>query len=316
MVSDKEAVRFVYQTKEVCPPEIHFQIREERLEDIRFVGGGCPGNAQLASRLLKGKLLNEAIEVLQNIPCRNNTSCPDQLAQALLAAGKGELGPAQSFRVHTDGTPMNRIALIGDMDGQVDHLKNLVREIHEKGADAICCVGNLTGNSAGNKELIRLVQKEKMLAVQGELDWRYAEGKEHEDFPALGQKERDALIRLPQILSFRLGMKRGMAFFGQYLQEFPGISDFDPFVLEMNMVCRLSDFLQNEAVFPALKAMTPQFDARIVIFGEMRKWGHWRIGDADFISLGPAHTDKEGIAWGLLEDSAKGIHFEVLKTEE
>jgi hypothetical protein len=49
---DHEAERFVYQTKGVCPPEIHFQTQGDLLKEVRFIGGGCPGNAKLVSRML------------------------------------------------------------------------------------------------------------------------------------------------------------------------------------------------------------------------------------------------------------------------
>lgn len=45
--------RFIYQTQCVCPPEIHFQIQDALLKSVRFVAGGCPGNAQLVACLLE-----------------------------------------------------------------------------------------------------------------------------------------------------------------------------------------------------------------------------------------------------------------------
>lgn len=49
---DHEAERFVCQTKGVCPLEIHFQTQGDLLKEIRFIGGGCLGNAKLVSRML------------------------------------------------------------------------------------------------------------------------------------------------------------------------------------------------------------------------------------------------------------------------
>ncbi len=43
------------------------------------------------------------------------------------------------------------------------------------------------------------------------------------------------------------------------------------------MVCGLTRFMQDETVFPALEAMIPQFRVDIVIFGQLKKWGHWHI---------------------------------------
>ncbi|MBQ4120935.1 MAG: TIGR03905 family TSCPD domain-containing protein, partial [Clostridia bacterium] len=46
--------------------------------------GGCHGNLQGVSALVKGRKIDEVIETLSGIKCGfKNTSCPDQLAKAL-----------------------------------------------------------------------------------------------------------------------------------------------------------------------------------------------------------------------------------------
>ncbi len=312
-MSDQEiSRRFVFQTKGVCPPEIHFKMDEGTLQSVRFVGGGCPGNAALVSRLLAGKPIEEALEYLKGIPCRNDTSCPDQLALAIQAAKRGELQPAESFRLHQELSAAQRIALIGGVEGRADALDALLFTILEARVDAVYCMGNLTGNSPGNQDCIQLLKKNDIVAVQGATDWRYAQGME-EDFPPMSARERDWLLRLPQVLSFRLGDKKGVAFFGEYLQDLPGFSDYEPFALEMNMVCGLTQYMQDEAVFPALEAMVPQFEADIVVFSQPGKWGHWHVAGKDFISLGPARTS-DGFSWGLLEAGPEKAAFSILKT--
>ena len=92
MEDNKKIQRFVFQTDGVCSPEIHFQISEGLLKDIRFVGGGCPGNARLVSRLLEGRPLEEVAMYLDGIECRNNTSCPDQLGMARMRPVAGYQG--------------------------------------------------------------------------------------------------------------------------------------------------------------------------------------------------------------------------------
>ena len=111
--------RYIYKTRGVCPPEIHFELRAEVLRRLRFVGGGCPGNAQLVARLLEGRNARDVIQVLQGIDCRNGTSCPDQLAAALQSALGGKLEPATSFRIEKDPGVHSRIGLIADLRG--DH---------------------------------------------------------------------------------------------------------------------------------------------------------------------------------------------------
>ena len=314
MKKDTEPQRYIFHTQGVCPPEIHFQLEEGVLREVRFVGGGCPGNAQLVSRFLQGKPINEVMDLLEEIDCRNGTSCPDQLAKALIAVRGGAIEPASSFRVHEDPETRSRIGLIGDLGGGSDILQSLIQKMREEEVEVIYCLGNLTGSSLNNKETLALIRKEGILAIKGELDFLYSQRQEPGDHPALDMKERDYLVRLPEVLSFQSGEKRGMAFFGQYLQDLPGFSDFEPFALEMNMVCDLTNFLQDENVFPALEAMMPQFQAQIVLFSQTKEWGHWTIGAIDFISVGPAMRDNQ-LTWGLLEARGEQIDFRIMKVE-
>jgi hypothetical protein len=78
----------------------------------------------------------------------------------------------------------------------------------------------------------------------------------------------------------------------------------------MNLVCRLSQFLQDQTVFPALAAMTPQFTTRVVLFSQPQNWGHWEVGGVHFMGVGRAWTET-GLAWGLLEGRADTVCWQV-----
>lgn len=83
---EKEAIitKYEYQPKGVCSSNMIFEIEGDRVLSVEIVGG-CPGNTIGVSRLCAGKKIEEIIELLQGIPCRNRgTSCPDQLAKALM----------------------------------------------------------------------------------------------------------------------------------------------------------------------------------------------------------------------------------------
>ena len=84
-----EADRYIFRTQGVCPPEIHFQIKEGILTEVDFRGGGCPGNAQLVCRLIKDRSVEEVRPFLKDIQCQNQTSCPAELDKALEAALRG-----------------------------------------------------------------------------------------------------------------------------------------------------------------------------------------------------------------------------------
>jgi len=71
-----------YTTSGTCSRFIDIELDGDRVKSIRFIGG-CSGNAQGVSALVKGMPVAEVIERLEGIICRGNTSCPDQLSKAL-----------------------------------------------------------------------------------------------------------------------------------------------------------------------------------------------------------------------------------------
>ncbi len=72
-----------YNTKGTCSRTIVFDVdAENKLRGVRFIGG-CGGNLQGISKLVEGKDIDEIESLLSGIRCRNNTSCPDQLAKAI-----------------------------------------------------------------------------------------------------------------------------------------------------------------------------------------------------------------------------------------
>ena len=71
-----------YMTIGTCSKQIIFKISDNVLTECRFVNG-CSGNLQALSRMTIGRNIDEIIEKFKDIKCRNNTSCPAQLANAL-----------------------------------------------------------------------------------------------------------------------------------------------------------------------------------------------------------------------------------------
>lgn len=73
----------------VCSRLMEVEITPEGIvESVRFTGG-CAGNTQGVAALVKGRPVEEVVSLLKGIDCRGKgTSCPDQLARALLLANK------------------------------------------------------------------------------------------------------------------------------------------------------------------------------------------------------------------------------------
>ncbi len=76
-------MRFQYRPRGVCSQLMDIEVEDGRILDVKITGG-CSGNLQGISRLLKGMGVDDAIERMEGIRCgMKRTSCPDQLAQAL-----------------------------------------------------------------------------------------------------------------------------------------------------------------------------------------------------------------------------------------
>lgn len=83
-----------YNTKGVCSRSITFDVKDNKVTDVQFEGG-CSGNTQGVARLVEGMDIDETIKRMKDIRCGfKSTSCPDQLALALLAYKDG-IGKAE-----------------------------------------------------------------------------------------------------------------------------------------------------------------------------------------------------------------------------
>lgn len=75
-----------YKTQGVCSQVIKFEIEDDTVKSVEFIGG-CDGNAKGVANLIEGMDVADAISRMEGIKCGYRaTSCPDQLAQALKKA--------------------------------------------------------------------------------------------------------------------------------------------------------------------------------------------------------------------------------------
>ena len=73
----------VYTTQGTCSRQITFDVVDNKLTNVRFLGG-CSGNTQGVSMLVEGMDIDEVIKRTDGILCgARPTSCPDPLARAL-----------------------------------------------------------------------------------------------------------------------------------------------------------------------------------------------------------------------------------------
>lgn len=75
-----------YKTHGTCSSEMVVELDGDRISSVQ-VKGGCSGNLQGICALVKGMKADEVIQRFSGIRCGlKSTSCPDQLAKALVLA--------------------------------------------------------------------------------------------------------------------------------------------------------------------------------------------------------------------------------------
>lgn len=76
--------KITYTPRGVCSRQIEVTVDGDKIKRVEFLGG-CMGNTQGVARLVEGMTVEEAVTRLEGIECgRKGTSCPDQLAKAII----------------------------------------------------------------------------------------------------------------------------------------------------------------------------------------------------------------------------------------
>ena len=79
-------MQYTYKTKGTCSREISFEVENGKVSNVQFFGG-CNGNLKGIASLVEGMDIDDVIARVEGIKCgMKQTSCPDQLAQALKEA--------------------------------------------------------------------------------------------------------------------------------------------------------------------------------------------------------------------------------------
>lgn len=79
-------MRYNYKTRDVCAQLISFDIQDNVITNIEFLGG-CNGNLKAISKLVNGWTVEKIEEYLRGNQCGGRpTSCADQLAIAVRKA--------------------------------------------------------------------------------------------------------------------------------------------------------------------------------------------------------------------------------------
>ena len=81
-------MKTIYETQGTCSKAIELDVDDATgiINSIQFIGG-CAGNTAGLSQLVRGMKVEDVISRLEGVRCgMKQTSCPDQLANALRQA--------------------------------------------------------------------------------------------------------------------------------------------------------------------------------------------------------------------------------------
>lgn len=84
LMDERMDIMFHYKTNGTCSTQIDLEIQDGVITYCKFVRG-CPGNTEGLARVVVGQKADDIAARLAGVPCRGNTSCPDQLARAIRA---------------------------------------------------------------------------------------------------------------------------------------------------------------------------------------------------------------------------------------
>ena len=79
-------MEYVYRPRQVCSMQISFDIEDDVIRNVRFIGG-CDGNLKAVGKLVEGMTVGQIeAKLLGNTCGPRPTSCADQLARAVRQA--------------------------------------------------------------------------------------------------------------------------------------------------------------------------------------------------------------------------------------
>ena len=76
---------FHYQTHGTCSTGIDLEIDQQGVITYCKFIKGCKGNTEGLNRMVIGRKADEVAALLAGVPCKGDTSCPDQLSKAIRA---------------------------------------------------------------------------------------------------------------------------------------------------------------------------------------------------------------------------------------
>ena len=77
---------YSYKTRGTCSSQITFDLEGNIVKNVKFYGG-CNGNLKGIANLVEGMTVEDVAEKLSGVTCGfKSTSCPDQLAKAIVEA--------------------------------------------------------------------------------------------------------------------------------------------------------------------------------------------------------------------------------------
>lgn len=317
-----------YKTVGTCAKEIHFEVKNGCLQRVEFVGG-CAGNAQGLARVLAGWPLERVIEVTENIPCRNNTSCPDQLAKALKLYLTGELPELPAMPVFRIPYPFQRVAVFSDVHANRPALKAVLADVAAQGVDALFCLGDILGGGDMPNETLELLKESQSALVLSDYDQNVALNLEvwGDDTTGATGEARDMfrwtrrhttvenkrfMAGLPIVAEFYVGQLRAVAFHGSPPDNLLDFRKEETYGREIETIVVDTDHLRGEGAEAILSQAETLFSADVYLFGYTHRVHYVEQGGKHFVNVGAVDGGNSQVEWaGYAIIAANGRDLQV-----
>ncbi len=291
-----------YKTVGTCAKEIHFEVEDGCLQRVEFVGG-CAGNAQGLARILAGWPLERVIELTENIPCRNNTSCPDQLAKALKLYLAGELPELPEMPIFRIPYPFQRVAVFSDVHANRPALEAVLADVTAQRVEALFCLGDILGGGQSPNETLELLKESRAALILSDYDQNVALNLEvwAEDTDGAMREARDTfrwtrrhttaenkrfVAGLPIVVEFYVGQLRTVAFHGSPPDN---LLDFRPegaYGREIKAIVMDTGYLRGTEAEAVLSQAEALFSADVYLFGCTHRAHYVQQGGKHFVNVG------------------------------
>ena len=179
-----------------------------------------------------------------------------------------------------------KIAIISDIHGNLEALKETLKDIEKRKVDKIICLGDTIAKGVHSKECLELVKEKCEIVVQGNCDYRFAQ--EYDDINEFSEQEQKRIRWNQSLISkedreYLLGLPLSYEFYmsGSLVRVFHATP-----VDNSKVVINFDSIEEKYKMFLPSKKTNSQNVADIVIYGHIHQPYMDKIYNKTLINIG------------------------------